>query len=291
MRASMAYALEQIEYTVWTAMDLNKPGANGFVAIMDFGGGFTARYFLNPKPVIELAGMIEGQWRRRLKVAYLVEIPSSFQRFIQLFLRMLKQSTRAKVRFIASVEELMVELERSGCDEETLATARFALETRRKRGAKQTWFPLVDHSFFRETLGDLHLSQDLESFTEMHHRRFRDAISAFRIKRWGHPFRGDPKLPVPTVTTSRSNSNLASDACSGTLWAELAVQDPIKPTATHCSPKSGATVVQEVTPSIIQEPQFNASTGSPEPVEMKRPRGRSRLALLARCLVCGACGK
>jgi hypothetical protein len=287
----MYYALEQIEYAVWTSMDLNKPGANGFVAIMDFGGGFSARHFLYPKPVIELASMVEGQWRRRLKVAYLVDIPRSFERFINLFLRMLKKSTREKVRFIGSVEELIVELERSGCDEETLATARSALETRRKHGAKQTWFPLVDHSFFRETLADLHLSQDLESFTEMHHRRFRDAIRAFRIKRWGHPLSvvdtGDPKLPAPTVITPRSNSNVVTEP---DVEQSPSSAEPIKPTPTQCPPESGATA-EEVTTSVIQKPQFNASTSSPEPVEIQRPRGRSRLALLARCLVCGACGK
>mmetsp|Transcript_27548 Transcript_27548/g.53985 ORF Transcript_27548/g.53985 Transcript_27548/m.53985 type:complete len:604 (-) Transcript_27548:112-1923(-) len=295
MRASMGYALEQIEYVVWTSMDLNKPGTNGFVAIMDFGGGISTRYFLDPRPVIELASMVEGQWRRRLKVAYLVDIPRSFERFITFFLGILKQSTREKVRFIGTVDELIVELERSGCDEETLATARSALESRRKSGAKQTWFPLVDHSFFRETLADLHLSQDLESFTEVHHRRFRDAISAFRIKRWGNRFSaadvGDSKLPVPSVTTTRSSSSMSLDVCStGTPVIKLSAQDPIKLTATQCPPESGVKIVQEVAPSASQEPQFNASTGRPEAVEIKRLRGRSRLASLARCLVCGACG-
>lgn len=240
------------------------------------------RHFLNPKPVVELASMVEGQWRRRLKVAYLVDIPRSFERFISLFLRMLKQSTREKVRFITSVEELIVELERSGCDEETVATARSALESRRKRGAKQTWFPLVDHSFFREALADLNLSQDLESFTEMHHRRFRDAISLFRMKRWGHPCSatstGDANLRAQTATTTRHDSNKAPATCG----PESLVQEPIKRTPLpQARASSRVTFAQEVAPPA----------GSWRWPESKRPQRRSRLAVLARCLVCGACGK
>jgi len=187
MKKSLSYIMPQVEYTGWSAFDMNKPGANGFALIMDFGGGFNPLHFLNPKPVIDLATLVEGQWRRRLKVALIVDMPSHFKGILNTFLMFVKETTRSKIKCVPTMEEGLQELEKMGCDEETLAYAKQSFLARRNRSEKQTYHPIVDYSFFRERLADLNLSEDTDYLTEEVHTRLREAIQEFRIHRWGIP--------------------------------------------------------------------------------------------------------
>mmetsp|Transcript_50489 Transcript_50489/g.132775 ORF Transcript_50489/g.132775 Transcript_50489/m.132775 type:complete len:609 (+) Transcript_50489:33-1859(+) len=187
MKKSLSYVMPQVEYLGWSAFDTNKPGAHGFSVIMDFGGGFDPLHFLNPKPVIDLASLVEGQWRRRLHVALLVDMPVSFRGILNTFLMFVKQSTREKIKMVPTMEDAVEELRKMGCDAETIANTKQFLAERRDRSAKQQFHPLVDYSFFREQLADLTLSEDTEYLTEEMHERLRDAIQEFRIHRWGLP--------------------------------------------------------------------------------------------------------
>lgn len=185
LRNSLAHALPQVEYLGWTAFDLNRPGANGFVVVVDFGGGFNPLHFLNPKPILDLAGLLEGQWRRRLKAALFIDVPGSFNGILNTFLMFVKANTRDKIRVVPSMQEAVKELERMGCDQETFENAQQYLSARRDRAAKPCFHPLVDYSFFRERLADMHLSAESEYITQEVHNRLRDAIQEFRIHRWG----------------------------------------------------------------------------------------------------------
>lgn len=189
MKASLGSVIPEVQYVGWTAIDLNKPGAQGFSVVIDFGGGFNALHFLNPKPVIDLAALVEGQWRRRLKVAFLVDMPSSFKSFLTTFLMFFKGNTRDKIHFISGSEETVKELESLGCEEETLETARQYLAARRNPSANQQFHPIIDYSFFRERMAEFGLSQDTSCLTEEAHSRLRDAVQEFRISRWGIPAR------------------------------------------------------------------------------------------------------
>jgi len=209
MRKSLSYIMPQVQYLGWSALDTNKPGANGFSVIMDYGGGFNPVHFLNPKPVIDLASMVEGQWRRRLNVALLVDMPVSFRGILNTFLMFVKQTTREKIKIVPTMEDAVEELRKMGCDAETLAYTQRYLVERRDRSAKQRFHPLVDYSFFREQLADLNLSEDTEFLTEEHHERLRDAIQEFRIHRWG--------LPSASAAAHRAAASAAHPARSQQL--------------------------------------------------------------------------
>jgi len=272
MRKSCYYGLDQVEYLGWTSMDLNKPGANGFITIVDFGGGFNPFHFLNPKPILALAGMIEGQWRRRLKAAYMVEMPPSFQRFMTFFLRALKDTTCSKFHFCSSPEEMLSTLESMGCDEETRETCRLSMVNRREPDARQKWFPVVDHSFFKDKLADLGWSQDLEYLSERHHERLREAIQQFRVWKWGLP-QARPR-PSAAEAVSAAGSGLLHGRSGGGVRAEEAAAASMP---------------------LVASRQDQGMQGTPLPVEAARGRKKARPRSLLRrtlgCLVCGACGQ
>merc|ERR1712007_196892 len=113
------------------------------------------------RPLIKLAAMIEGQWRRRLKVAYLVSMPKSAEKLTTWFFSLLKAATREKIKFVATAQEMLVELERLGCDEETMRNCQEAMTNRRRKSGPRKWFPLVDHFFFKERLADLNLDENV----------------------------------------------------------------------------------------------------------------------------------
>merc|ERR1719188_1338206 len=102
--------MPQVEYLGWSSFDTNKPGAQGFTVLMDFGGGFNPLHFLNPKPIVDLAGLVEGQWRRRLNVALLVDMPASFRGILNIFLSFVKQTTREKIKMVATMEDAVDQL-------------------------------------------------------------------------------------------------------------------------------------------------------------------------------------
>jgi len=55
MRESFSQYLTQFEYVVNTALDLNAPGATGFILLSHYPQGyFNPMFFLNPKPLLEL---------------------------------------------------------------------------------------------------------------------------------------------------------------------------------------------------------------------------------------------
>lgn len=185
-KKSICHVLNQTEYTGWSAMDMNKPGAHGVSIIMDFGGGFSARHFLDVATLKEIASLVEGQWRRRLKVVLLVDIPRVFQSILNMFLAMLKENTRNKIRCVslgAAIEELVA----MGCDGETVSYSKSYMANRRRKSQMQTYHPIVDYSWFRERLAALKLSQDSEYLIEEAHLELRSAIQEFRVQKWGIP--------------------------------------------------------------------------------------------------------
>merc|ERR1712241_270826 len=99
----------------------------------------------------------------------MVDMPPAFQPIARVAMRALKKTTRDKFVFCTSAGALEF-LEELGCDEETLRTAARSMENRRQKD-RQVWFTSVEHSFFKENLRDLGLSEDTEAWTPIHHRR------------------------------------------------------------------------------------------------------------------------
>ena len=105
-RAAFASYIPQFEYMLWTAFDLNRPGADGAIVISSYTAGyFNPMYFMNPKPVIALAEMLEGQYRRRLKAAIMVGMPRAFEWILSLLLKAVKEETRKKLVICRTEDE------------------------------------------------------------------------------------------------------------------------------------------------------------------------------------------
>jgi hypothetical protein len=210
MKQPVAKYLDQVEYVCWTAMDLNMPAptcANGFVQLLDFGGGFNFSHFLDPRPCIALAQMWESQFRRRTKAFLIVEMPKTFRTFLSVFVQLSKPSTRNKMQFCASPAEALEELRALGCNEETLARIGGSMEQRRQQ-APQTWHPIVDLPFFTQRLATLKMNQDSEFLSAEHHSQLREAIQEFRVKTWGPPMLPSPAAPIEIAVDAVSSAAL-----------------------------------------------------------------------------------
>jgi len=212
MKQSVGPYLDQVEYVSLTALDLNQPNpvcASGFIQFLDFGGGFNLTHFLDPRPCIALSQVWESVFRRRTKAVILLEMPKTFQAPMNLFLQLSKHSTRNKMRFCANPEEAIDELKKFGCDEETLVQFRNYMNERRSSQSPPAWHPIIDLPFFRERLASLRLNQDTPFLSGDAHRRFREAIQEFRIRRWGPPMR-----PVLETSSSSSSAEASSNRYS-----------------------------------------------------------------------------
>jgi hypothetical protein len=163
--ASFTSYMPQFEYIVNTALDLNAPGASGFIIISHYPGGyFNPLQFLNPSGILQLGVMLETQFRRRLKAAIMVSMPRAFEPLINMVLKVAKKATREKV-LVARTEGDCIEMlrEQFHVDAPTLARLSAALDNRtehRLRGSRvvQTWFPVLDHPYFHGKLEALNLA-------------------------------------------------------------------------------------------------------------------------------------
>ena len=80
-RAAFTQYMPQFEYVVNTALDLCTGTSRNFIIISHYPDGyFDPLKFLNPAALLELASMLESQFRRRLKAAIMVGMPRSFQK-------------------------------------------------------------------------------------------------------------------------------------------------------------------------------------------------------------------
>lgn len=191
-RASFASYIPQFEYMFWTALDLNRPGATGVIVISSYTNGyFNPLQFMNPAPVLALAEMVEGQYRRRLKAGIMVGMPRAFDWLFKLLLKAVKEETRNKLA-ICKDEEEVIELLRSthGVDEATLERYRASLQNRldHRKAPKAhalRWSPLIEHPFFEAALADLGLDAQTDRITPAVHARLRRAVHEFRLQHWG----------------------------------------------------------------------------------------------------------
>jgi len=146
---------------------------------------------MNPKPVIALAEMLEGQYRRRLKAAIMVGMPRAFEWILSLLLKAVKEETRKKL-VICRTEDEALELLRAahGVDEPTLQRIRASFDNRLQHHRAPNrhalvWSPLVEHPFFEAALADLALDATTDRLTPRIHAHLRKAVREFRLKHWG----------------------------------------------------------------------------------------------------------
>lgn len=178
MRKSFSHYIDHAELLIHLALDMNRPGNHGWIHITDYHG-WNPLLFMNPVPMARFASWVEGQFRRRLKLAIFVDMPAGAGRMLNFMLRMLKPATRSKVR-ICSFEESLT-LFRERCDEDTARDIERYLRNRRE-GAdeKQYWHPIIDIPWFREELAQFCLDgEEKTTLAPEELQIFREAIHAW----------------------------------------------------------------------------------------------------------------
>lgn len=284
MRKAMSAYVDQIEYVIWSALDLSKPGDCRYIAVNFLGGGFNPMHYLNPKPLTSLASFIEGQWRRRLKTVYLVEMSRSFEFVFNLMMGLVKEHTKEKVRLISTAEDMCKELRRIGCDEEMISAWRATVESRRSRSTCQRWFPVIDHPFFKAKLASLKLDQDLEYFTIEHHKRFREAIDEFRVWKWGNRHH-DSSTGSHAGDLRDSRCDLRGPATNDTNGSQA--------DGMRGSSRGSSGVRFDRVDAQVDYHSLPAVAGAARPaskIQRADSRPRTFLQRVAACCSCGACG-
>merc|ERR1712232_373354 len=141
---------------IHTALDMNAPGADSWIQITDFGGGWNPMLLMNPLPLAEFAAWFEGQFRGRLKLAIFVDMPAGFGPLMKMMIKFLKPATREKIR-ICSYDEA-VDLLHDICDLDVVSRYETCMENRREgKRAEQLWHPIVDMPWFHRQLEHLQL--------------------------------------------------------------------------------------------------------------------------------------
>lgn len=272
MKRSIGYYLDQVEYVTWTALDLCRPGnttcnSNGFIELVDFGGGFNFTHFLDPRPCISIAQMLEGQFRRRAQVCIFVEMPSSFETILNTFLQVVKPGTRAKLRYVSSPEEALECFKQMGSSEDTCSRIAAFMAERRNKQVLQTWHPVVDHPFFKERLADLRLTQDTQFFSAAAHKRLREAIQEFRIATWGPPLRPLPAPPCSPQPRSDAGATATSPGMPRGEHREMAISvSPTSPAAKSAVSGGGT----EAHSPPAEKPSSSATALTPSRTELRR---------------------
>mmetsp|Transcript_12919 Transcript_12919/g.33232 ORF Transcript_12919/g.33232 Transcript_12919/m.33232 type:complete len:453 (-) Transcript_12919:168-1526(-) len=274
LKSSLGSALTHIEYTVWTAMDLNKPGANEFVVIVDLGSGFNPLHFLNPGPLIALAGALEGQWRRRMKATLLIDVPPAFQKIIDLFMSMIKPSTRERIRSV-SAEEAVDALRAMGCDDETMASAERCIDERRRK-TKPAYHPIVDCSFFRERLANFNMGATSEYASPAFHQALRRVVAEWQIHKWGTGV----ETPIARQASSSSSSGPSMGAAREVtlVWTDVVGPTSEAEAPLKSLPSDGS--------DINSADEFVEDKAADEPKSGHVARIRQMLARLPRSCAC-----
>ena len=239
-RATFKEYLPQFEYCFWTALDLNRPTASGIILISSYTNGyFNPLYFLNPSPLLALAEMLEGQYRRRLKAAIIIGMPRAFNWLLKLLLKAVKEETRSKLVMCDTEEEALQRLSAMhNVDEPTLRRLQASLDNRlqHRRSPKRCglrWSPLVEHPFFEQALAELKLDAQTERITPKIHAGLRRAIHEFRVQHWGTYTQRIPSTAsqltdrlsdTPTETASPQQTNIGRT--TGHLDASSTPRDP-----------------------------------------------------------------
>lgn len=183
MRKSFSHYMDHAELLIHIALDMNAPGAHGWIHITDYYG-WSPLLFLNPAPMAKFASWVEGQFRRRLKLAIFVDMPYGADKMLKFMISFLKPATRAKI-WIGTLDEALLLL-RERCSEDTARRIESYMRNRREdRSAKQHWHPVIDLPWFRQRLKDLRF--DGEEKTVLHPRDlqiFSEAIDEWRQLNW-----------------------------------------------------------------------------------------------------------
>eukprot|EP00418_Pyrodinium_bahamense_P079204 CAMPEP_0179060776 /NCGR_PEP_ID=MMETSP0796-20121207/26039_1 /TAXON_ID=73915 /ORGANISM="Pyrodinium bahamense, Strain pbaha01" /LENGTH=221 /DNA_ID=CAMNT_0020757567 /DNA_START=183 /DNA_END=844 /DNA_ORIENTATION=+ len=184
MRRPFEHYMVQAEMLIHTALDMNAPGAHGWVHITYYGGGWNPFLFLNPIPLAQFAAWFEGQFRGRLKLALFIEMPAAFIPLVKMMMQFLKPATKEKIMICTEAQALQA-LGRL-CDEETVDRIRHYMMNRRGgRNVKQHWHPIVDIPWFHERLRHLQLEgASTYSLSPGQLQVFRQAIRDWRGEHW-----------------------------------------------------------------------------------------------------------
>jgi len=206
---------------------------------------------------------------------------------------------------------LIKELQGIGCEPETIAQCQEYLADRRKPAGsvKQRWYPLVDHSFFREKLADLHLNEDTLHVDKNVHSRLRAAVQEFRIWKWGLPETSqveaaiceeNAEAPANESATPGSQLQVDSGPAASTHSSEAAVarslereenikiQEPVAEVLASQSEEKGFTEVTSEDATTKPCPSAGPAAGAP-PIQKIRKKDGSCFRGVARCVTCRLC--
>jgi len=189
MQGSLAELLDHFEYIYWNALDLNKPGVNGLVVVLDVGGGYNWKHFLSMRALTDVVKLLKNCFHGRLAALLLVDIPKAFHGILNTVASFAEPATRKRISSLAGVDALLEGLRQLGVDAPTVDYFRGFMAQRRNREVAPTWNPLVDVPFFLERFPGLVATANLQTITPDHHTQFRQALVQFRLHQWGLPDR------------------------------------------------------------------------------------------------------
>ena len=271
---SFSRYLPQFEYVVNTALDLNAPSATGFIILSHYPCGyFNPMLWLDPRPLLDLAAMLESQFRRRLKAAIMIGMPRSFERLFSVLAKATKAETRQKLRMAATEADAIRLLRESYVvDEPTLHRIEGFLANRvshrQSRAVQQEWAPVLDHPFFAADTDALRLNSATPAITAQIHRALRSAVHRWHLQQ-GHggtwlgtspPMTQEACRPA-TVAVSRSGRS--SGRSSFTAFFQSATRSPNR--SPYRSPTR--TLARTLTRPLTRTP-----THSPTPPKLTAPR-------------------
>ena len=157
-RACLREYLHQLEYLLWLAVDLAKPGA-GAILITHFPGGyFYPPYYVNPTPLLAIARMLNSLAHGHVKAAYFVGMPRAFEHALGLLTKALDPELRKLIFTCPDEADVLHRLaDGHGASQDTCDRIGSALVNRleHRRDPKRAplqWAPIVEHPFFTEVL-------------------------------------------------------------------------------------------------------------------------------------------